>query len=147
MTVASTPSRRDGRVLLIGHVPTPAHRAAEVVVLLHGDMGHEAVRGGTVPVVLAWLEEHAVARPDGLDRAAFALAEADALGDEDGLSMRVRMPGGPGARGEMHQGGGERRAAGRGGERVDVDVAGEPVGRALLGVDARAGDLHGSFRS
>ena len=32
--------------------------------------------------------------------------------------------------------------AGRG-ERVDVDVAGEPVGRSLLGVDAAAGDLHG----
>ena len=29
-----------------------------------------------------------------------------------------------------------------GGDGVDVDVAGEPVGGALLGVDAAAGDLH-----
>jgi hypothetical protein len=36
---------------------------------------HEAVRRGAVPVVLSGLEEHAVAGPDGLDRAALALAE------------------------------------------------------------------------
>ena len=33
-----------------------------------------------------------------LDRAAFALAEADALGDEDRLAVRVGVPGGAGAR-------------------------------------------------
>jgi hypothetical protein len=53
---------------------------------MHGDVGHEAVRGGAVPVVLAGLEEDAVAGADLLDRAALALAEADALGDEDGLA-------------------------------------------------------------
>ena len=67
-----------------------------------------------------------------LDRAALALAAADALGDEDRLAVRVGVPGGAGARGEVHERGGERRAAGRGGDGVDVDVAGEPVGRALL---------------
>ena len=45
----------------------------------------KAVGRGAVPVVLAGLKEHAVAGPDDLDRAAFALAEADALGDEDRL--------------------------------------------------------------
>src|SRR4029453_9722439 len=74
-----------GAVLLVGDVLAPRDRAAGLVVLLHGDVGHEAVRGRAVPVVLAGLEEDAVAGPDELDRAAFALAEAEALGDEDRL--------------------------------------------------------------
>src|SRR3954453_13651339 len=81
-------------VLLVGDVLAPRHGAAGLVVLLHGDVGHEAVRGGAVPVVLTGLEEHAVAGTDDLDGAALALAEADALGDEDRLAMRVGVPGG-----------------------------------------------------
>jgi hypothetical protein len=69
---------------------------------------HEAVQGGAVPVVLARLEEDSVARADGLDRATFALAEADALGDEDRLAVRVGVPGGAGAGREVHKRGGER---------------------------------------
>jgi hypothetical protein len=52
-------------------------------------------------VVLAGLEEHAVARPDLLDRPALALAQADALGDEDRLAVRVRVPGRARAEGSM----------------------------------------------
>ena len=49
-------------------------------------------------MVLARLEEHAIARPDDLDRPTLALTYADALGDEDGLAVRwvcqaVRAPG------------------------------------------------------
>ena len=74
--------------------PTPAG----LVVLLHRDVRHEAVRGGAVPVVLAGLEEHAVAGADLLDRPVLALAEADALGDEDvwpcgWVCQAVRAPG------------------------------------------------------
>jgi hypothetical protein len=47
-----------------------------VVGLLEGEVRHEPGRGGAVPVVLARLEEDAVAGPDHLDPAAFALAEA-----------------------------------------------------------------------
>src|SRR3954452_5443676 len=133
---------RRGAVLLVGDVLTPGDRAAGLVVLLHGDMRHETVWSRAVPVVLAGLEENAVAGMDGLDRAALALAAADALGDEDRLAVRVGVPGGAGAGREMHERGGEGGGAGRGGDGVDVDVAGEPVGRALLGVDAAAGDLH-----
>src|SRR6185295_17540168 len=129
-------------VLLVADVLAPGHGAAGLVVLVHGDVGHEAVRGGAVPVVLARREEHAVAGADLFDRAAFALAAADALGDEDRLAVRVGVPGGARARREVHERGGEgRRRLGRG-DRVDVDVAGEPVGRALLCLDAAAGDLH-----
>jgi hypothetical protein len=81
--------------------------------------------------------------PDRLDRAAFALAEADALGDEDRLPKRVGMPRRPCARGEVHAGRAEARRCRARGDHVDVDVAGEPVGRALHGVVAAAGELHG----
>src|SRR3954466_3319206 len=130
-------------VLLVADVLAPGHRTARLVVLLHGDVHHEAVGRGAVPVVLAGLEEHAVAGPDLLDRAALALAEPDAFGDEDRLSVRVGVPGGARAGREVHECCGEGRAAGGCGDGVDVHIAGEPVGRALHGVDGAAGDLHG----
>jgi hypothetical protein len=40
-------------------------------------------------VVLVGLEEHPVARADDLDGAVLALAHAEALGDEDGLAVRM----------------------------------------------------------
>src|SRR4029077_1119408 len=107
------------------------------------DVRHEARGRGAVPVVLARLEVHAIAGADLLDRAALALAAADALGDEDRLAERVRVPVGAGARGEVHER--RRRAGGRlgRGDRVDVDAAGEPVAGAEVGVDRTARDLHG----
>src|SRR5205085_3078706 len=122
-------------VLLVSDVLAPGDRAAGLVVLLHGDVDHEAVRGGAVPVVLAGLEEDAVAGADDLDRAAFALAESGTLGDEDRLAVRVGVPGGSGAGGEVHRRGRERRGGLRCGDRVDVDVAGEPLGGPLLRFD------------
>jgi hypothetical protein len=89
--------RGGGVVLLVGDVLAPSAVVAVVVALEQGDVHHEAVGGGAVPVVLARLEEDAVAGLDGLDRAALALAEADAFGDVDGLAERVGVPGGAGA--------------------------------------------------
>src|SRR5918997_4530176 len=57
---------RRGAVFLVGDVLAPRDGAARVVGLLHGYVGHEAVRGGPVPVVLARLEEHAVSGTDHL---------------------------------------------------------------------------------
>jgi Zinc-binding dehydrogenase len=51
------------------------------------------------------------------------------------------MPGGAGTGREVDASGSERRSAGRGGDGVDVDLAREPVGRALLSLDATARDL------
>src|SRR5881398_183060 len=113
-------------------MPAPVDGASALV----SESDCEARRRRAVPVVLAGLEEDAVAGADLLDRSAFALAAADALGDEDGLAVRVGVPGRAGAGGEVHGGGGEGGGAGGRGDGVDVDVAGEPVGRALLGVDA-----------
>jgi hypothetical protein len=50
-----------------------------------------------VPVFLAWLEEHAAARPDHLDGRAAPLHEANAFRDVDRLSVRMGVPGRPGA--------------------------------------------------
>src|SRR5437016_1856339 len=62
-----SPGRRV--VLLVGDVLAPRDGAALVVDLLHREVGHEAVGGGAVPVLLARLEEDPITRPDGLDRA------------------------------------------------------------------------------
>src|SRR3954470_16880016 len=109
------------RVLLVADVLAPADRAAGLVVLLHRDVHHEAAGRGAVPVVLARLEEHAVAGPDDFDRAALALAEPDALDDEDRLAVRMGVPGGAGAGGEVDARRGEGRRPGRRRDGVDVD--------------------------
>ena len=108
-------------VLLVGDVFAPGDGAARVVGLLDRDVGHEAVGGGAVPVVLAGLEEHAVAGADLLYRAALALAEADALGDIDRLPERVGVPGGAGAGSEVDEVGLCSIGSGRCGDCVDVD--------------------------
>jgi hypothetical protein len=82
-------------VLLVGDVLAPCDGAALVVDFLHGEVGHEAVGSGAVPVVFAGLEVHAVAGADDLDRPAAAVAEADAFGDVDGLAIWVGVPRGP----------------------------------------------------
>src|SRR3954466_9368149 len=123
-------------VLLIADVLAPRDRGAGLVVLLHGDVDHEAVRRRAVPVVLAGLEEDAVAGVDRFDRAAFALTEPDALGDEDRLAVRVRVPGRARAGREVHRCGCERGGCRGCGYGVDVDIAREPLGGSLLRFDA-----------
>ena len=66
-------------VLLVADVVAPGRGVAFLVDLDHRDVGHEAVRRRPVPVLLAGLEEDAVAGADHLDRPAAPLAEADAL--------------------------------------------------------------------
>ena len=66
---------------------------------------HEPVGCGTVPVVLAGLEEHAVSGSDHLNGPAPALAEPVTLGHVDVLAQGVGVPGGAGAGGEVDAGG------------------------------------------
>ena len=68
--------RRRGVVLLVGDVLAPGRAVAFVIDLDHREVSHEAAGCGSVPVVLARLEEDAVTGPDDLDRAAAALREA-----------------------------------------------------------------------
>src|SRR5712691_1823878 len=145
MTVArmSALDRRGGGVLLVGYVVTPRRGVALVVDLEHCEVGHEAGRGRAVPVILARLEEDAVAGPDHLDRPAAALCEADALRDVDRLAVRVRVPGRSCARREVDAARAQTRGARRRRHRIHVDGAGEPLAWPCVRVDAVPGDLHG----
>src|SRR5207247_2852237 len=129
-------------VFVGGDVAPPHDGTAGVVGFLDGQVGHEALRGGAVPVVLAGLEIDAVAGADDLDGTAAALAAADALGDVDRLAEGVGVPGGTGAGREMDHGrAGAPRRRWRG-DGVDVDGAGEPVAWPGCGLRCVAGDLH-----
>src|SRR5215207_5628890 len=81
-----------GPVLRVADLVAPAGGRVLVVDLVEREVHHEAVGRRAVPVVLAGLEEHAVAGADHLDRAAAALTEADALRDVDRLPERVGVP-------------------------------------------------------
>src|SRR5689334_16979337 len=72
--------RRCGAVLLVADVLAPLDGAAVLAGRVDGDVRHQARCRSPVPVLLAGLEQDAVARTDHLDRPALALAEADALG-------------------------------------------------------------------
>src|SRR5689334_7586968 len=99
--MGSSAARWRRSIFLVGHVLTPGDGAARVIDLLHGDVGHEAVGCGAVPVVLAGFEVNRVAGPDDLDRATAPLTEAHTLGHVDVLAEGMRVPGGPGSRSEM----------------------------------------------
>src|SRR5918994_3360200 len=134
--------RARGVVLLVSDVLAPGHRAAGIISLLHGDVGHEAVRRRAVPVVFVWLEKDAVPGADYLDRPATTLAEADTLGDVDRLPEGMGVPRGARARREVNTGRGQPRGGRRSGDRVDVDDARKPVARAGRGVVGASRDLH-----
>ena len=87
--------RRRG-VLVVADVLASGGGVALVVDVEHCEVGHEAVRRRAVPVVLAGLEEDAVAGPDDLERAVAPLAEADAFQHPDRLAVGMGVPGGAG---------------------------------------------------
>ncbi len=63
------------------------------MLLLNGDVRQSRGRRGAMPVLLARREPHHVPRPDLLDRAAPALRQAGAEGDDQGLAQRMGVPG------------------------------------------------------
>src|ERR1035437_7675684 len=79
-------------VLVVADLVTPGRAGAFAVHLEHREMRHEAVLRRAVPVVLTGLEEDAISGADDLGGPAAAPAEADALGDTDGLTVGVGMP-------------------------------------------------------
>src|SRR4051794_41919153 len=93
-------------------------------------MRHEVLRGRAVPVLFPAADADDVPGADGDERSASRLDVADAFGDVQRLADGVVVPGGVGARGEVHGADGEGGAL-RLGDRVDVDVAGEPLGGSL----------------
>jgi hypothetical protein len=67
-----------------------------------GEVGHEVVGGGAVPVPLVGGRAHDLAGVDGDDGLATGLNESFALGHVEGLSVAVGMPGGVRAGCEVH---------------------------------------------
>jgi hypothetical protein len=87
-----------------------------------------------------------LARPDFLDGTTPALHASDAASDDQRLTERMRVPGGPGARLEGDAGAGGARRIGRLEQRIDAHGAGEPVGRPFGGgLGAASSDVHGDL--
>ncbi len=76
-----------GTILLIGDMGEPGDRVSLVVDLGNGDMRHEAVGRGAVPMEFLRFEENAVARTDFFHWTALALATSDSFEYTDGLPM------------------------------------------------------------
>ena len=72
---------------------TPVRGDAIRGVLVHGEVCHEVLRSGSVPVFLVGREADDVTRPDHLRRGAAPLGEPDALGDVEDLAQGVPVPG------------------------------------------------------
>src|SRR5690606_21035255 len=97
---------------------------------------------GAVPVMLSGFEEDAVARQYLLDRAAAALDPPSALGDVDGLAVRVRMPRGACTRSEPHGAGVHSRPIRGARDGIDIDVPGKPLRGTFPGGRGVPRDLH-----
>ncbi len=68
---------------------------------LDGNMRHRAISTRSVPVPLPWVENDDIAHGDSFDRTAIALNPAKAIGDDEELSKRMRMPSGTSTRGKL----------------------------------------------
>src|SRR2546430_3142117 len=122
----------------------PRRAVALLVDIDYREMAHEARRRGAVPVVLARLEEHAVAWADHLDRRAAPLYEANAFRDVDRLSVRMGVPRSSRARRESDAARAHARWTRRRRDRVDVRRTREPLARPRGGLDRVLGNPHGS---
>src|SRR5439155_24928980 len=87
-------------VLLIGDVCAPGGGFSVFGDLNQRQVGHESLRRGAVPVILAGFEDDAAARADLFHRGTATLHATDALRDVDGLTVGMRVPGGARAGGE-----------------------------------------------
>jgi D-arabinose 1-dehydrogenase-like Zn-dependent alcohol dehydrogenase len=92
-------------VLLVGDVLAPLGLRPVLPLgeaVPHGQVGHKVIGRGTVPVPLAGRSPDGVPRTHDDDVSAAGLDQPDALDDVQGLPVGVSVPGGTGARGEVH---------------------------------------------
>lgn len=78
-------------VFRIGHRAFPVHDAA-FGVRDDEELLRTLVRAGSVPVQYVRWALHHIAFADGLDRSTIQLVVAHAIGDDQDLAARVRMP-------------------------------------------------------
>src|SRR3954451_7919113 len=100
MIVRPSPPSSLGAVFLVGDVVEPGHDLTVLVGFLDGDVGHESVGGRAVPVLLTGLDVDDIAGTDLLDGSPAGGDVADAVGDVEGLALRVVVPGSASARRE-----------------------------------------------
>src|SRR4051794_17061771 len=131
---STTSHGSDGRsaVFLVGDLLAPLGLRAVLALsqaVPHGEVGHEAVGGGAVPVPLPRRAPNRATGIDAHDVRAPRLRQADALGDMQRLAVGVPVPGGAGPGREVD---GVDLAAGlrAGGDDVEVNDAGEPLSRS-----------------
>ena len=103
----------------------PGDDFAALVGFLHGQVGHEPVRGGAVPVLLAGFDVNDVARADLSDTAGAGGDESDAVGDVQRLAFGVVVPGGARAGGEADVGAADGRLLVGVADRVHEHGSGE----------------------
>lgn len=115
-------------VFRVSHVITPGG-----IALADGKVGHEAVGCGAVPMPLVGGGEDDLSGPQWGDGLSAGLDPSLAFGHIESLANRVSVLGGAGAGREMHKSDAGRCVAVTLGDRVDVHVAGEPLGRAFDG--------------
>src|SRR5438128_1573584 len=115
-------------VLLVADLLHPCHRLA-VQLLLEGNVRHRRGRRRPVPVLLAGRKPDHVTRPNFLDWPAPALRPAAACRHDQGLTERMRVPRGPGARLEGDAGASNTRRLGRFEQRINPNRAAEPICR------------------
>ncbi|SFH20740.1 PHP domain-containing protein [Streptomyces mirabilis] len=120
-------------VLLVGDGFKPGGAVSVGVADNHGDVGHERGVGGAVPVLLAGRALDGLSGAHACDVSVSGADQSDAVGDVEGLAVGVGVPIRAGAGGEADQGGGEAGGVGGGLDRVEVDVAGEALGRGFGG--------------
>src|SRR5438270_106815 len=106
---------------------TPRRAVAVLIDHDEREVAHEASGRGAMPVILAGLEEDAVARSHDLDLTATPLHQADTLGDVDGLAVRMRVPRRARAGCEAHAGGAHAKPGDRCRDLIDVDRTGEAL--------------------
>src|SRR5947209_11378503 len=82
-----------GKVLLVGHLFHPFHVLA-VELLRNGDMRHRGGRRRAVPMPVVRRTPDDVTSTDFDNRLTLALRPADTLGDDQGLTQWMGMPGG-----------------------------------------------------
>jgi hypothetical protein len=125
-------------VLVISDVGVPVGVRSAGVAGGFGDgqVRHEVVRGGAVPVLLAGWGPDDVAAADNDDSPTPGLHEPDAVGDVEGLAEGVGVPGAAGAGGEANlvRPGTGGLFADVDGSRLDNDLEGGSVGHGLVAV-------------